>query len=264
MKKVSRKLLALLLILTMVFTLAACGNSDKADKETGTDVQASDDTDAADSGDTDAGDAAATEPPATPTTVPDKYEAFDFGGRTVKVATWYDVYYTSDHSSIEEDPKLTDAETAQMKLDNVRRIEEKYKCKIQFVNMGWSGIMNSVSTSIAAGTPECDIYMVDLQFGFPAVFNGLAQELSAVALEGSDLLGAHEVLESMKIDVIDGTYLFRVTEPATYGIFMGYNATMIQDLGLDDPQELYKNGQWTWDKMAQMAKQAQGISRMTV
>lgn len=29
---------------------------------------------------------------------------------------------------------------------------------------------------------------------------------------------------------------------------------MIEDLGLEDPQELYNKGQWTWEKFAEYAK----------
>lgn len=245
MRKTSRKLLALLLALTMVLTLTACGKpadnssdgSNDANPTTAAQVT------------TAPTEAAATPTPEAPFS---KFEAFDFGGRTIKVGIWWDYFYTSDHTAITDNPGLANTETAQMQLDNVRRIEQKYNCKIQFVNLGWQGVIDSINTSIAAGTPECDIYLTDLQFGIPAVFNGLAQDLTKIAPENSDLFGDQQILKPLTMDT--GTYLFGEAGLPQTGIFLGYNATMIQDLGLEDPQELYNKGEWTWDKFAEYAK----------
>jgi hypothetical protein len=96
--------------------------------------------------------------------------------------------------------------------------------------------------------------MVDLQFGIPAIFNGLAQDLSSIAPENSDLFGDHQVLKPMNMGNYEGTYLFTEQGLPGANAFIGYNATMIQDLGLEDPQTLWENGQWTFDKFAELAK----------
>ncbi|SFS03729.1 ABC transporter substrate-binding protein [Anaeromicropila populeti] len=239
-----RKILALMLTFVLAFSLAACGsskdsNSDKTETETPTEVSAS--------------EPAETEVEATEEAT-DMYPAFDMAGRTIKVGIWWDYFYTSDHTSIEDDPGLTNTETAQMKLDNVRRIEEKYNVKIQFVNLGWDGIKESINTSILAGTPECDIYLTDLQFGIPAVLNGLAQDLSKLDIGHCDINNDQVVMKPL--EALGGTYLFSEQGLPVNGIYLGYNKTMIQDLGLEDPQELYNNGEWTWDKFAELATAA--------
>ncbi len=238
MKKTSKKLLAMLLALTMVLSLAACGNKEVAETEA-TPTKAPTVTEAV--------------AEATPTTAPvvEKYAKFDFGGRVIKVGLWWDYYYTSIHKEISEDPGLSNTEVAQLKLDNVRRIEEKYNCTIEFTNFGWDGIKESINTSITAGTPECDIYLTDLQFGIPAVVNGLAQDLTGLAPENSDLFGEQKVIKSL--EALGGTYFFAETGLPDRGIFLGYNETMIEDLGLEDPQALYAKGEWTWDKFAEYA-----------
>ena len=239
MIRTSKKFIAILLTLAMIFTLAACGKDKTTD--TGNDTKA-------------------TPTEAAPTEVPvvDNYEAFDFGERTIKVGVWWDYFYTSVHTDINEDPLLTNTETAQMKLDNVRRIEEKYNCRIEFVNLGWDGIMSSINTSVTAGTPECDIYETDLQFGIPAVLNGLAQDITTFASENSDLYGDQKIIKFLKAEGKEilgkGEYFFTEQGPAQTGIFLGYNATMINDLGLEDPQALYNKGEWTWEKFAEYAK----------
>ncbi len=243
MKKTSKKIIALLLCVSMLlFTLTACGGNDA--KDTGGDGKITP-TKAAQKEDTEATSAPAPEPA-------DLYEAFDFGGRTIKVGLWWDYFYTSDHTDISADPNVSNTETAQMKLDNVRRIEEKYNCKIQFINFGWDGIRSSITTSITAGTPECDIYLTDLQFGIPAVQNGLAQDLTKIAPAYSDLFGEQKIVKPL--EGLGGTYFFTEQGVTQHGIFLGYNGTMINDLGLEDPQTLYKEGKWTWDKFAELAK----------
>lgn len=229
MKRTSKKLIAVLLTLAMTFSLAACGKKDETPTTTTTPTVAAVTTEAA----------------------VEQYPAFDFGKRTIKVGIWWDYFYTSIHTDISEDPKLINAETAQMRLDNVRRVEKKYNCRIEFVNLGWDGIMSSINTSITAGTPECDIYLTDLQFGIPAVVNGLAQDLKTIAPENSDLFGEQKVVKPL--EALGGTYLFTEQGLPTNGIFLGYNQTMIENLGLEDPQALYNKGEWTWDKFAEYA-----------
>jgi len=240
MKKTSKKILALLLVLVLGLSLAACGKNEETTQATPTQAPAV----------TEAAQAEAT--PTTAPVVVEKYPAFDFGGRTIKVGLWWDYYYTSAHTDISDDPGLSNTETAQMRLDNVRRIETKYNCKIEFVNFGWDGIKESINTSITAGTPECDLYLTDLQFGIPAVINGLAQDLTAIAPENSDLFGDQVVVKPL--EALGGTYFFTEQGLPQNGIFLGYNSTMIEDLGLEDPQALYAKGEWTWDKFAEYAQ----------
>lgn len=246
MKGLSKKLFALLLTLVMVISLVACG---KKEETTNTVTETTPTTAPVEEAEDETEEIAE----ATPTTAPveDKYPAFDFGGRTIKVGIWWDYFYTSAHKDISEDPGMTNAETAQMKLDNIRRIEEKYNCRIEYVNLGWDGIIESINTSIAAGTPECDVYLSDLQFGIPAVVNGLAQDLTAIAPEGLDLFGEQKVLKPL--DALGGTYLFTEQGLPVTGIYLGYNSTMVESLGLEDPQELFAKGEWTWDKFAEYA-----------
>lgn len=234
MKKLSKKWFALLMALTMIVSLAACG---KKTDTTSTKNSATD------------GAAKAT---ATPTAKPDIYPAFDFGKRNIKVGIWWDYFYTSKHKSINDNPNVTNTETAQMMLDNVRRIEKKYNCTIEFVNLGWQGTIDSINTSVTAGTPECDIYLTDLQFGLPAVINGLAQNLETIVPKNFDLFTTKKITKPLT--ALGGAYLFTEQAPAMSGTFLGYNATMIKELGLEDPQELYKQGKWTWDKFAEYAK----------
>lgn len=240
-----KKLIALMLIFLLSFSLSACGGKNNKGNETSATVTE---------------EPAATEEPteeATPEPTQeavDPYPAFDMGGRTIKIAQWWDRYYDSGDTKVEDNPNVTNVETAQMQLDNLRRIEAKYNCKIEFVNLSWSGMIESINTSIAAGTPDMDIYTVDLQFGIPALANGLAMPVKDYAPATSDVMTGQSFIQTM--DTFGETYLFHEKGVDGGGLIMGYNADLINSLGLEDPQALYEKGEWTWDKFAEYAKAA--------
>lgn len=251
MEKKCRKMIAILLCMVMVLSLAACGKKDEKNKAATSDgtVEETKDNEVVVDEKAEIEEA---EEAVTTTVEEEVYQSFDFGGRTIKVGLWWDYYYTSDHKDISDDPGLSNAETAQMKLDNVRRIEEKYNCKIQFVNLGWEGIIESINTSIMAGTPECDVYLTDLQFGIPAVQNGLAIDISSLGADKLDVFNDKVVLKPL--EAMGGTYLFAEQGLPTNGIYLGYNKTMTDSLGLEDPQELYEKGEWTWEAFEKYCK----------
>jgi len=171
--------------------------------------------------------------------------------RIIKIGTWYDHYYDSTMDDIYDNPNVTDEDQAQMQLDNVRAIEKKYNVEIQFVNLTYTGVQDSINTSILAGAPDCDIYEVDLQFGIPAALNGYATDMTTVLPSDSDLFTDQTVMKYIQIGADEGAYLLKAvaaetTIEATYPI--AFNKQMIDEAGLEDPRDLYAKGEWTWDK----------------
>lgn len=181
-----------------------------------------------------------------------QYPAIDMGGRTIKIATWWDFFYDSRHNDPMDNPGVNNTETAQMELDNIRRIEEKYNVKIEFVNLGWEGIIDSINTSVVSGTPDYDIYTADLQFGLAPAMNGYAMALSDYASDYSDVMTDQTVMSPF--ETFGETYFFSETTIPTGGTYMLYNATMLDELGLEDPNTLFENGEWTWEKFHELAK----------
>lgn len=120
------------------------------------------------------------------------YKAKDLNGRTIKIGIWWDEYWDSDYKTLEDveadGGSFSNADIMQMKLDKVAEIEKKWNCKIDWVNLGWDGIKDSINTSVTAGTPDCDIYLTDLQFGISPVVNGYVQKISDYAPKESDIL----------------------------------------------------------------------------
>ena len=211
-------------------SLAACGGSD--DKKT--DSGKNDTT--ANSGDVsgDSGDVA--KPSET---------------RTIKIGTWYDHFYDSTHTDIWDDPSVSDEELAQAHFDIVKEVEDKYNVRIEFVNLTFNGVQESINTSILSGKPDCDIYEVDLSFGIGAALNGFATNLEEVLPADADILSEEMVFSPVNIGIDEGVYLFGSNsgESVYYNTYMlAYNKQLLEAAGLEAPADLYERGEWTWDK----------------
>lgn len=187
------------------------------------------------------------------------HEPKDLGGRTIKIGLWWDEYWDSNYQTLEDvtaaGGSYSNSETMQMKLDKIREIESRWNCKIEWVNLGWDGIKESINTSITAGTPDCDIYMADPSFGIPAVLNGYAQKVSSFAPADSDILTEHVVLSPFNVLGSD-EYLMCTSDNYTIptGVsLMAYNADMLDSLNLEAPEKLAERGEWNWEKFAEYA-----------
>ena len=222
MKK-TNKILAVFMALTLVF-LAACNNTKDADPAV---VPQTTDT---------------TADPNDPFAVVIPTET-----RTIRIGTWYDEYYDSTHDSIYANPQISDEFRAQTAFDNLKVVEDRYNVRFQYVNLTWEGCIESINTSIMAGAPDCDIYMVDLQFGIPAVLNGYAQSLNSFLPADNDVLTDQIVLKHLNILDDANNYLFTPQARNAEGYPLGFNVDMIKAANLEDPRDLYDRGEWTWD-----------------
>lgn len=239
--KLFKKLLSLVLICTLVLGITACSKSGSVDDidssvnnvETNTDDKETDNK----------------EDDETDKSTPSGEK------RTITIGTWWVQYYDSSHTSVEDDPTYSGTLAAQLKFDVVKQIEEKYNVEFYWENLTYEGTRESINTSILAGTPDCDIYLVELSFGIPAALNGLATDLKTVLPADSDLFTDQKVAQYL--DLGDGkAHLLKRVEAAsvaeaTYPL--AFNLQMLQDNNLEDPRELYKRGEWTWDKFIEYA-----------
>ncbi len=235
--KMYKKILALGLSVAMIAGLTACGGGSA---ETSNDATEQTNNDAAqaetDNTDADASDSSSTA---------------SGEKRVIKIGTWYDHYYDSTHEDIHDDPSVADEELAQAHFDIVKEVEDKYNVEIQFVNLTYTGIQESINTSILAGQPDCDIYEVDLSFGIGAALNGYATNLEDILPEDSDIRNDQMVFSQVDIGLDEGIYLFQSNSAEmvlanTY--MLAYNKQMLDEAGLEDPNALYEKGEWTWDK----------------
>ena len=175
------------------------------------------------------------------------------GKRNITIGLWWDRYYDSTNTSVEDSPGYQGTISDQMMFDVVKKIEDKYNVTIEYQNLTYVGIQESLNTSILAGTPDCDIYLVDTFLGVPAVMNGYALDLKTVLPADSDIFTDKLVMNYL--DLGDGAAYMMTPVAAqaqvgsTYPLM--FNLQMIQDANLEDPRDLYEKGEWTWDKFAE-------------
>ena len=199
-----KKLLAVMLALVMVLSLAACGG-DTTPKET---EAPKDD------------EVQTTNPPAP-----------SGEKRKITIGVWWDIYYDSTHEALEDDPAYVGSLADQMRFDVVQLVEDTYNVEFEYVNLTYTGITESINTSILAGTPECDIYLCDLTMGIPAALNGLAVDLSTVLPADADILADQNVISYL--DLGDGKVclmkqvLGQNVVEATYPL--AFNVEMLED-----------------------------------
>lgn len=230
-----KRTISLLLVIVMVVSLGACGKKKETTSDSSSETE--------------------------------KSKLYQEETRAITVGTWYAVYYTSEHSDVYDQPGVEDIDDAQKNLDNMRTIEEKYNIELYYQNMTWNGIIESINTSIMGGSPDADCYMVDLQFGIPAVVSNFCYPLEKILFPeengGSDadkanaanveekykkvLTEGSEIVKTLKF-TSNGTFLFTANSANLSAYPLGYNADLIKKYALDDPQELANNNKWTWDE----------------
>ena len=223
-----KKILALSLATVLTFSLVGCGAKETGNNDTtGTNQEESKN---------------------TSSTTPDNKSSNE--ARDIKIGTWWVQYYDSSHSSVEDDPSYSGTEGGFMRFENVKKVEDNHNVKFYWDNLTYEGVKESINNSILAGSPDSDIYLVELSFGIPAALNGLATDLKTIVPEDNDLF--NDQVNIKYLDLGDGkaTLLKRVEAAsvveATYPL--GFNMQMLENNNLEDPRELVARGEWTWDK----------------
>ena len=159
--------------------------------------------------------------------------------RNITIGLWWDIYYDSNDESWEDNEAATGKETDLMRFDNVKNIEDTYGVTYEFQNLTYAGVQDSVNNSILAGEPDCDVYMVELGWGVPAVMNGYAMDLREV-LDPDDPLLTHNdtvmnyvALESGAVSLLTANGA-EDQVAATYPL--AFNLQMIEEANLEDPR----------------------------
>lgn len=245
--KLWKKMLALGLAAVMTLSMAACGGQVNPPAGDGTPAPTG------------------TENPGQNTPAP---AAPGEKNEEITIGSWWLQYYDSSDSVLEDDPAYEDAidqpdddeatkkqnaisrQIAQMKLDNVDYIEKTFGVEFYWENLTWAGVTDSINTSIMAGTPDCDIYMLPTDLIAPAHANGLALDLKTVLPADHDLFTTQETAGYLDFGDGKATIFYQVTaEGNVAGTYpLAFNMQMLEDNNLEDPRELYKRGEWTWDK----------------
>ena len=146
--------------------------------------------------------------------------------------------------------KAINLNVCQLKWDNVKTIEETYGVTFTWDNITYSGVTDSINTSIIAGSPDCEVYLVESGMAIPAQMNGLAVDLKTILPEDDDLFTDQSNMGYLDLGDGKACILYQISGQnnieATYPL--GFNMQLLEENNLEDPRELYKRGEWTWDK----------------
>lgn len=182
----------------------------------------------------------------------DPWAGIDMGGATITIAyNWDYVPATSDY---EYNPE-TDGTGVLNDLAAMKHVEEKYNCRIRRINLPWDQRIEQITTSVMTGAPVADLILLDLQQILPLAAQELLLPLNDFVPETADVFTTNEALVSGG-KLLGKDYALLQATAATTGYFLGVNLELIDDLGLENPAELYANGEWTWEKLEEICTKA--------
>ena len=240
-----KRILAMLLAVVMVLSLAACkGKGDSNANPTSAPATNND--------------------PAT-TGTPSSNTTTEKRTRDIYIGTWWVQHYDSADTSVEDsgdwivnqdkegDDEATKAankvnrDQLQARFENVKKIEDRYGLKFYWTNLTYAGVKESINTSILAGSPDCDIYLTEAAFAIPAQTNGLALDLKTVLPADHDLFTDQIVMSY--VDLGDGKACLIKRQGGMVNTNpLAFNMQLLADYNLEDPRDLWDRGEWTWDK----------------
>jgi ABC-type glycerol-3-phosphate transport system substrate-binding protein len=174
---------------------------------------------------------------ADPTATPVPTEApKDLGGMEIVVGNWWE----------------TDKEpTTQKEEDTLayrNEIMEKYNFKIKNVNLGsWTEYQEIVVSSIMAGDPAADVFVMDQKFIAAPLQQGLLYPLETLKnFDFTQEKWNQQVLQLMKFNGHNYGMAVGKMEPRL-GIF--FNKRLFEEAGIDPelPYELQAKDEWNWD-----------------
>ncbi len=171
--------------------------------------------------------------------------------RHILIGTTWDLYWDSTHETIDVNPYYTGTVADEMMFAKVAEVEQKWNVTFEYVNLLYAGAQESINTSILAGTPDVDVYMIGLAIGAPAVANGYAVDLRDVLPADHPVItGEDEVLTYINTGNGAVSLLTNKNKENMVGSTypLSFNLQMIEDANLEDPRDLVEAGEWTWDK----------------
>lgn len=145
----------------------------------------------------------------------------------------------------------------QVRQDKQREVEQRLNVKVVYkaypAAAAWGpDRVNAIINASVAGDPLADIYWTTSDW--------TAQLANASAVVSVDKYlqtsGSNITPEAKELGSFNGQfYAFSVNKP-TVDVGLYFNVELVNDLGIENPAELYNNGEWTWSKFEAWADAA--------
>lgn len=155
------------------------------------------------------------------------------------------------------EPEEVDDSRKQLSVDIIDDVEKTYNCKITVEFVDAKSLYAKAQPAIMSGDKFADL-VGTTEWAYGQLLAGnLLMDLSQV--ETLDLTQDYFNQEISKLTTINGaTYAFSADFDAHLytQMIMLYNASIWEELGLPDPYQLVRDGEWTWDKVVEYAHKA--------
>ena len=173
---------------------------------------------------------------------PEAPQGPDLGGRTFKMAAWYELELEPGDN--EQDDQL---------IERYAQMEEDLNFTWEYVNIPWEDYQRTYITNSMAGDALGDVALVEYTWLYPNLsMNGFLADINLI--ESLDRSAEKWNQDMFDLSTFDGaTYGFDTGRPWPVGM-MFWNKTMFEREGLPSIYDDINNDTWTWDKMAEYAK----------
>ena len=218
--KTAKRLLCLLLAMVMLLCVTACGEDP---------VKPSD-------------------PDKTQPTGGDETKKYDFGGKTIKIATWAEG----------EKPVLGNSDSEDAWYYSLQHAAEEFNCEIEWiVDTQEAHFTNFIQKSLN-GEVYADIFLCHSWNYVSLIQQGLLQPTTELVANAED--AEHWNQESFVL--FDENWgLAPVSENYIPTYYFLFNTKLLNSLGLENPQDLARKGEWTWDKFREYCAAATDPSK---
>ena len=132
----------------------------------------------------------------------------------------------------------------------VQEFMDRYNVKINWLPMTYDEYTSKLPQLVATGNAPDTAVMTDAT-SLSFMYQGLCMPIDEY-LDLDDPIWDKDVLDAYSMN---GHY-YAVNTGEIETFFIYYNKTLFEELSLPDPYELYKSGEWTYDKLREIAKKA--------
>lgn len=154
-------------------------------------------------------------------------------GTTIKFLNWYDPY------DFGQEGEVIDAFEKASEID-VEIIEAAYGPEYR----------EKLAGLIATGDSP-DVYSMDKP---STAYMKSLQPITNTGYDFSDSAWNKLVKDTFSVGGVQYAANLKYTPFARF-LVINYNTSVMEDMGFEDPYELYKKGEWTWEKLKEMAKE---------
>lgn len=163
----------------------------------------------------------------------------DLNGDTIRISSWFNLEPTAQTAYYEK------------YLKRKKALEEKFNCKIKYVEIPADELYETVKTSAASADPVADI----IRLRSPWVTPVMAGEGLLLPVDTYfDLNDSMWDKVSTRESIYKGRPYGVNSEPPVSWACVWYNKTLVKEAKLKDPAGLISSGTWTWDKWVDYSK----------